>query len=135
MILGEVREGRLYKFISRHVKSRLDDEREFIDLTRPEHLNVLADRRATAAHDTLLAMGGKPERSTHFLLVGAIFVTTTAGISPVVRYAHSETHFLRPSFEIICNVATTGQTRPTTQSSGLLVVQPVPDSLTTPEHS
>jgi hypothetical protein len=63
-------------------------------------------------------------------------VTAPLGISPVVKYAHSELNSLSPSFETICNAATTGQTRTTTTSAGLPIDQPVPDSLTTTsEHS
>jgi hypothetical protein len=116
------------------LQSHQDKDRDYDDLTRPEQLNVLADCCATAALDQLRA-GGKPQRSTHFLRVGAIFVIATAGISPVVKYAHSETHYLSKSFETICNAATIGQTRPTIQSIGLLIIQPAQDSLTTPEHS
>jgi hypothetical protein len=43
--------------ISRHVKGHQDDERHFDDLTRPEQLNVLADRCATAALDKLRVLG------------------------------------------------------------------------------
>jgi hypothetical protein len=55
MTLSEVRKGLPFQFISRHIKSHKDDEREFDDLTRPEQLNVLADHGATAALDELPA--------------------------------------------------------------------------------
>jgi hypothetical protein len=55
MTLSEVQKGLPFKLISRHVKSHQDDERDFEDLTRPEQLNVLADRCATAALDKLRA--------------------------------------------------------------------------------
>jgi hypothetical protein len=55
MTLSEVRKGLPFKLSSRYVKSHQDDEREFEDLTRPEQLNVLADRCATAALDKLRA--------------------------------------------------------------------------------
>jgi hypothetical protein len=134
MTLSEVRKGLPFELISQHVESHQDKERDYDDLTRPEQLNVLADRCATAALDQLCA-GERPQRFTHFLRVGAIFVIATVGISPVVKYAHSETHSLSKSFETICNAATNGQTRPTTQSIGLPMVQPVQHSLTAPEHS
>ena len=57
MTLSEVRKGLPFKLSSRYVKSHQDDEREFEDLTRPEQLNVLADRCATAALDKLRAAG------------------------------------------------------------------------------
>jgi hypothetical protein len=117
--LTEVRKGLPFKVILRHVKSHQDDERAFVD----------------RLHSISFVRRGKPQRSTYFLSVGAIYVTATASISPVVKYAHSEPHSLRTSFETICNTATTGQTRPTTPSTGLLIALPVPDSLTTPEHS
>jgi hypothetical protein len=61
MTLSEVREGLPFQLISRHVKSHQDDKRGFADLTRPAHLNVLADHRATAALDELHAARKTPE--------------------------------------------------------------------------
>jgi hypothetical protein len=57
MTLGEIRKGLPFKLTSQHVKSHQDDKRHFDDLTRPEQLKVLADRRATAALDKLRAAG------------------------------------------------------------------------------
>jgi hypothetical protein len=57
MTLSELRKGLPFKLIARHVKSHQDVERDFVDLTRPEQLNVLADHRATAALDKLRAEG------------------------------------------------------------------------------
>jgi hypothetical protein len=61
MTLSEVREGLPLQLISRHVKSHQDDKCDFDDLTRPAQLNVLADRRATAALDELHAARKTPE--------------------------------------------------------------------------
>jgi hypothetical protein len=57
MTLSEVRKGLPFKLITQHVKSHPDKERHFDNLTRPEQLNVLADRCATAALDKLRAAG------------------------------------------------------------------------------
>jgi hypothetical protein len=78
--------------ISRHVESvkrQKDDARDYADLTRPKQLNALADHRATVGLDRRRAVG----KTTAFYPVPtcreAIFVTATAGISSVGKYART----------------------------------------------
>jgi hypothetical protein len=133
MTLSEEREGLPFTLISRHVMSHQDDERAFANPAGPEQLNVLADHRASAALNKLRAAGN----TTAFYPLPAcrVYLGDGNGISLVVKSAHSEPHSLSTSFAFICNNATTSRTRPITTSAGLLMDQPVPDSLTTSEHS
>jgi hypothetical protein len=57
MTLSEERKGHPFILASRRVKSHQDDNRHFDELTRPEQLNILADRRATAALDKFRTAG------------------------------------------------------------------------------
>jgi hypothetical protein len=61
MSLCEEPERLPFKLISRHVKSFQDDEREFVDHTRPKQLNELADHHVTAALISFVRRG-KPQR-------------------------------------------------------------------------
>jgi hypothetical protein len=57
----------LFKLISRQVKGHRDDERDYVDLTRPEQLNVLADHCGTAALNDLPAAGNITSREKRTL--------------------------------------------------------------------
>jgi hypothetical protein len=92
---------------------------------------------APRLHSMNFVRRDKPQSSIHYPPAGAIFVTAP-GTSPVAKYVRSEPRSPRsPStnFEITYKNATSGQTRSMTPSAGLLIVQPVLDSLTVSGHS
>jgi hypothetical protein len=115
------------------VKSHQDEKSDLADLTRPAQLNVLADRRATAALDELHA-ARKLQSSTHYLPAEATFVTPL-GISPAAKYARLEPNYPSTSFELTSKNAMAGQTTSTIPSAGRPTGQPMPDSLTVSGHS
>jgi hypothetical protein len=83
----------------RNVNGHKDDKRDYVDLTWPEQLYVLADHLVTAA-------------LTEFYSLLAIFFTPPS-ISPVTNSARSEPNLLSTSCERNYRTARIGQTSST----------------------
>jgi hypothetical protein len=67
MTCSEDWEALPFKLISRHVKVHQDDERDYVDLTRPEQLSALANHCGTAALIDLRAAGDITSREKRTL--------------------------------------------------------------------
>jgi hypothetical protein len=124
-----IRASAVVDLFSLRVRGHQDDERDYVDLTRPERLNVLADHRATDALDDLRVQLDNPHNSTHFPPDEAIFVMPP-DISLVANSARSKLNSLRTSFGRTYKNPTIGQTRSLIPSAGLHTDQPLLYSLT-----